>query len=160
VGGIFISYRRADAGYPAGWLYERLADRFGAARVFKDVDSIEPGDEFADVISSAVGSCAVLLAVIGPGWLGAANETGQRRLEDPTDFVRLEIEAALARGVRVIPVLVAGARMPNREQLPKSLQRLAGRQAVQLGYTHFGADLSPLLRVLGKTMTQDSPPAS
>ena len=103
---VFISYRREDSGYPAGWLFDQLAASLGADRVFKDVDSIEPGEDFAEVISDAVSSCAVL-AVIGDRWLAAADEDG-RRLDDPGDFVRLEIEAALTRGVRVIPVLVGG----------------------------------------------------
>jgi hypothetical protein len=107
-GRVFISYRRGDAAYPAGRLFDRLVDRFGAGRVFEDVDSIEPGDDFAEVITATVESCAVLLAVIGPHWLAAAGQDGRRRLDDPEDFVRLEIEAALARGVRVIPVLVDG----------------------------------------------------
>jgi hypothetical protein len=103
---VFISYRREDSGYPAGWLFDQLAASLGADRVFKDADSIEPVDDFAEVISDAVSSCAVL-AVIGDRWLAAADEDG-RRLDDPGDFVRLEIEAALTRGVRVIPVLVGG----------------------------------------------------
>jgi TIR domain len=122
---VFISYRREDSGYPAGWLFDQLAASLGADRVFKDVDSIEPGDDFAEVISDAVSSCAVLLAVIGDRWLAAADEDG-RRLDDPGDFVRLEIEAALTRGVRVIPVLVGGARMPRPAQLPPSLASLCG----------------------------------
>jgi hypothetical protein len=112
-GKVFISYRREDAAYPAGWLYERLADRFGASRVFKDVDSIEPGDDFVAEITSAVESCEALLAVIGNQWLEATNKDGQRRLDDPQDWVRLEIEAALERDVRVVPVLVEDARMPR-----------------------------------------------
>ena len=110
--GVFISYRRQDAAYPAGWLFDRLTGHLGEGHVFKDVDSIRLGDDFVDKITAAVGTCAVLLAVIGPRWLTASGEEGGRRLDDPADFVRLEIEAALTRGVRVIPVLVDGARMP------------------------------------------------
>jgi Bacterial HORMA domain 2/TIR domain len=128
---IFISYRRADAGWPARWLADRLAGRFGAGVVFQDVDSIRPGDDFAAAIEAAVGACAVLLAVIGPHWLAAEGDTG-RRLDDPQDWVRLEIEAAVRRAVRVIPVLVDGARMPSASELPPSLQGLARRQAVAL----------------------------
>ena len=152
-GRIFISYRREDAGYPAGWLYDGLVSHFGADRVFKDVDSIEPGDDFAEVIGAAVGSCSVLLAVIGVGWLAAADDDGRPRLDDPSDLVRLEIETALQRGVRVIPVLVAGARIPRRAQLPTSLETLAGRQAVELSYARFSTDLNVLIRVLDKTLT-------
>ena len=146
---VFLSYRREDAGYPAGWLFDQLAARLGTDRVFKDVDSIEPGDDFAEVITEAVKSCAVLLVVIGARWLAAAGQDG-RRLDDPGDFVRLEIEAALARGVRVIPVLVDGARMPRPDQLPASLAPLARRQAIDLSHSRFSADLTGLLNVLDR----------
>ena len=98
-----MSYRREDTAYPAGWLYDRLAERFGIAQVFKDVDSIEPGDDFTEVIANAVGSCDVLLALIGDRWLTATNSAGKRRIDNFDDFVRLEIEAALARNIRVVP---------------------------------------------------------
>jgi TIR domain len=110
--GVFISYRRTDSDYPAGWLFERLAERFGRDRVFKDVDSLQPGDDFAEVITAAASSCSALVAVIGERWLTITDEYGRRRLDDPDDFVRLEIEAALNRGVRVSPVLVDRASMP------------------------------------------------
>ena len=119
--------------------------------MFKDVDSIEPGDDFADVITEAVSSCAVLLAVIGPRWLAAAGPD-ERRLDDAGDFVRLEIEAALARGVRVIPVLVDGARMPRPDQLPASLALLARRQAIALSHSRFSADLAGLLNLLDREL--------
>jgi hypothetical protein len=150
-GRVFICYRREDAGYPAGWLFDQLAARLGADRVFKDVDSIEPGDDFEEVITGAVESCAVLLAVIGSRWVGAAGPDG-RRLDDPGDFVRLEIEAALTRGVRVIPVLVDGARMPRPDRLPACLAPLARRQAVELSHARFTADLADLLNVLEKEL--------
>jgi hypothetical protein len=146
-GRVFISYRREDAGYPAGWLFDQLAAHLGADRVFKDVDSIEPGDDFVEVITAAVASCAVLLAVIGDRWLMALGQDG-RRLDDPGDFVRLEIEAALARGVRVVPVLVGGAPMPRPDQLPTSLAGLARRQAIELSHARFSSDLAGLLKVL------------
>ncbi|HEY2575858.1 MAG TPA: toll/interleukin-1 receptor domain-containing protein [Streptosporangiaceae bacterium] len=152
-GRIFISYRREDAAYPAGWLFDRLADHFGQDRVFKDVDSIELGDDFVEVITAAVASCAVLLAVIGPRWLSIADEDGQRRLDGPEDFVRLEIEAALERNVRVIPVLVQGARMPPSSQLPDGLRKFARRQALELTPARFGADCGRLIKVLDKTLT-------
>jgi hypothetical protein len=116
-GRIFISYRRDETAYPAGWLFDRLAEHFGHAQVFKDVDSIELGDDFVQVITRAVGSCDVLLALIGDEWLTITDEHGRRRLDDPNDFVRLEIEAALRRNVRIIPILVDGARMPDAGEL-------------------------------------------
>ena len=114
-GGIFVSYRRQESSHLAGRLYDRLADRFGEGQVFIDVDAIEPGVDFAEEICRAVAACKVLLAIIGPTWLTATDERGRRRLDDPDDIVRLEIEAALARGVRVIPILVEGAVMPGRQ---------------------------------------------
>jgi TIR domain len=112
-GRIVISYRREETAYPAGWLFDRLADRFGGGQVFKDVDSIDPGDDFVEVITRAVGSCDVLLALIGGEWLTITDAHGRRRLDNPEDFVRLEIEAALERDVRVIPILVDGRGCPR-----------------------------------------------
>ena len=131
-GRIFISYRRNDSAYPAGWLFDRLAERFGKEQIFKDVDSIELGEDFVEEIGEAVGQADVLLALIGERWLNAPDEHGGRRLDDPEDFVRIEIEAALARKLRVIPILVEGAGMPREEQLPESLRPLARRQALEL----------------------------
>jgi hypothetical protein len=117
-GGVFISYRRKESSHVAGRLADRLIDRFGAERVFIDVEAIKPGMDFAEAISQAVEACMVLVAVIGPGWLSAADERGRARLDDPDDLVRLEVGAALARGVLVIPVLVENAIMPGRKDLP------------------------------------------
>jgi hypothetical protein len=153
-GRIFISYRREETAYPAGWLYDRLAARFADDQVFKDVDSIELGDDFVEVISSAVASCDVLLALIGDRWLTITDEDGQRRLDDPNDFVRVEIEAALTRNVRVIPILVQGARMPRATELPPSLARLIRRQALELHPARFDFDTGRLLRVLDKTLAE------
>ena len=108
-----MSYRREDTGYPAAWLYDRLARHFRRSHVFKDIDSsIEPDDNFVDVITAAVGSCDVLLALIGNRWLTITGQDGQRRLDNADDFVRLELEAALTRNIRVIPVLVKGPGCP------------------------------------------------
>src|SRR5215471_9819026 len=131
-GAIFISYRREDAAYPAGWLFDRLIDHFGRGVVFKDVDSIDLGADFITTVTHALESCAVLLAVIGRQWLTATDGRGWRRLDDRGDFVRLEIETALTRGICVIPVLVDGARMPRAGELPASLSALASRQALEL----------------------------
>ena len=153
-GRIFISYRREETAYPAGWLFDRLTSHFGTDQIFKDVDSIELGDDFVEVITSAVGSCDVLLALIGDRWLAITNPDGQRRLDDPDDFVRLEIEAALARNVRVIPILVDGARMPRANELPASLAKLVRRQALELSPSRFGSDTQRLLRVLDRTIAE------
>lgn len=154
LGRIFVSYRREETAYPAGWLYDRLADRFGGGQVFKDVDSIQLGDDFVEVITRAVGSCDVLLALIGDQWLTINDEHGRRRLDDPDDFVRLEIEAALTRKVRVIPILVDGARMPRADELPDSLVKLVRRQALELSPARFEFDTSRLLKVLDWTLAE------
>ncbi len=153
-GRVFISYRREETAYPAGWLFDRLADRFGRRQIFKDVDSIQLGDDFVEVITTAVASCHVLLALIGEQWLTITDEQGRRRLDDPNDFVRLELEAALTRNVRVIPILVAGARMPRPDQLPPSLAKLVRRQALELSPSHFESDTSRLHSVLDKALAE------
>ena len=112
------------------------------------------GDDFVQVITAAVGSCEVLLALIGDRWLTVADEDGRRRLDDPDDFVRLELEAALARNVRVIPILVEGARMPRAAELPPSLAGLVRRQALELSPARFDADTGRLLKVLDETLAQ------
>jgi hypothetical protein len=153
-GRIFISYRREETAYPAGWLFDRLTYRYGGNQVFKDVDSIELGDDFVEVITRAVGSCDVLLALIGEEWLTTTDEHGRRRLDNPEDFVRLEIEAALARNVRVIPILIDGARMPRADELPASLARLVRRQALELSPARFDFDTGRLLKVLDRTLDE------
>jgi hypothetical protein len=149
---IFISYRREDTGWAAGWLFDRLASHFGRDQIFKDVDSIELGDDFVEVITTAVGASHALLALIGDRWLTVTGQDGRRRLDNSGDFVRLEIEAALARGVRVIPILVDGARMPPADQLPRTLAPLARRQALELSQNRFGSDFQRLLPVLDRTI--------
>ena len=153
-GRIFISYRRAESGYSTGWLYERLANHFGRENIVRDIDSIEPGDNFAEVIGHAVASCDVMLVVIGTRWISIAKDDGHRRLDDPDDFVRREIEAALQREIRVIPILVDGATMPPTEQLPPSLATLRHRQALDLSPQRFQYDVDRLLRVLDKTVSE------
>jgi TIR domain len=152
-GRIFISYRREETAYPAGWLYDRLADRY-RGQVFKDVDSIQLGDDFVEVISRAVGSCDVLLALVGDEWLTITDADGRRRLDDADDFVRLEIEAALTRNVRVIPILVDGAMMPRADELPPSLAGLVRRQALELSPARFDFYTSRLLKVLDRTLAE------
>ena len=118
---IFISYRRADASGFAGRLFDYLSTRFGEENIFMDVEGLDLGVDFHKALDEAVGACDVLLALIGNQWLNIKNENGQRRLDDPKDFVRIEIAAALNRKIRVIPILVQGARMPKKKELPKKL---------------------------------------
>ena len=150
-GRVFISYRRQETAWPARQLYDVLVAELGADRVFKDVDNIEPGDDFVERIQSAVGSCQVLLALIGPQWLEITDATGARRLDDPADFVRLEVETALSRAdVRVIPILVDNAKMPTPQELPKGLAALTRRQAVEINPVNF--DTRRLSKVLNDTL--------
>jgi hypothetical protein len=153
-GRIFISYRRDETAYPAGWLFDRLVQHFGTAQIFKDVDSIELGDDFVEVITRAVGSCDVLLALIGDQWLTVTDVNERRRIDDPDDFVRLEIQAALTRNVLIIPILVNGAKMPRAEELPAGLAGLARRQALELSPNRFEYDTNRLLRVLDATLAE------
>jgi hypothetical protein len=154
-GRVFISYRRQDSSGLAGRLYDRLAARLGDGQVFMDVDTIELGVDFAEVITRAVSSCEALLAVIGPHWLTATDQAGRRRLDDPDDIVRLEIEAALSRNVRVIPVLVGEARMPTQQDLPASLVPLARRQAARLSHERFHSDVEDLLATVERVSGRD-----
>jgi glycerophosphoryl diester phosphodiesterase len=152
-GRVFISYRRQETAWPARQLYDVLVAELGADRVFKDVDDIEPGDDFVERLQSAVGSCQVLLALIGPQWLTVTDAKGARRLNDPEDFVRLEVETALNRDdVRVIPILVDNAKMPTPQELPEGLAALTRRQAVEIDPVNF--DTRRLLRVLNRTLNE------
>jgi hypothetical protein len=108
IGQIFISYRREDSEWSAGRLGDRLKAHFGQDRIFVDVGTIEPGMDFVEAIERSVGSCDVLIAVIGKRWLISSDEEGRHRLDNPEDSVRIEIVTALKRGIRVIPVLVDG----------------------------------------------------
>ena len=129
---IFISYRRAGTSGYGGRLQEGLRVHFGRGRVFRDIDSIRPGTDFTEVIQQEVSRAGVVLALIGRGWLTAESESGQRRLDDPDDFVRLELEAAFDQAKTVIPVLVEGARVPPPQALPESLARLSRIQGIEL----------------------------
>jgi formylglycine-generating enzyme required for sulfatase activity len=147
-GKIFINYRRGDEPGFTQALLGRLEQSFPAERLFIDVDNIPPGEDFIHVLESQVAQCDTLLAVIGKGWLLATDEGGSRRLDDPDDFVRIEIESALKQGKRVIPVLVNEARMPRPDELPETLRPLARRNAVRLTHERFRADLQGLVKAL------------
>ncbi len=129
---IFISYRRDDAGYVPGMLCERLRKVFGPSSVFIDLDTIPYGIDFRDHIIKAVSQCDVLLAIIGDTWLAARDDAGKRRLDDPGDFVRIEIEAAIARNIPIVPILIRNAAIPSPNDLPDTLQPLAFRNAAEL----------------------------
>ena len=146
--GIFISYRRDDSAASAGRLYDRLVDHFGKEQVFRDLDAIAPGAEFAKVIEARISQSKVLIAVIGKDWLNAKNEEGQRRLDAPNDLVRAEIREALNQKKRVIPVLVEGASIPNAPALPSDIAALAQRSAIDISESRFNYDVGELINAI------------
>lgn len=129
---VFISYRRTDSNDVVGRIYDHLVFKFGVEKIFKDVDSIPLGADFRKIIEKSVQSCDVILVVIGSKWLESENSLGKRRIDNPDDFVRIEIEAGLKRKISVIPVLVAGASMPKHEQLPTALKALAFQNGLNI----------------------------
>jgi TIR domain len=145
---IFINYRRDDTAAVAGRIFDRLLVDFDRDELFIDVDAIAPGQDFVKALEHRVAKCNAFVAVIGRGWAEAAEADGQLRLHDPRDYVRIELEAALARGVPVIPVLVDGAKMPKEAQLPESLKALTRRQAVELSHSRFASDAGTLTEAL------------
>jgi TIR domain len=135
---IFLSYRRQDSAGVAGRIYNRLRAHFGDDSIFMGIDSIPFGLDFREHLSSAIDQCSILLAVIGPRWTGEAGAA--RRIDDPRDFVRIEVESALERNLPVVPILIDRAPMPAETDLPPSLARLPYRNALELDQ---GRDFHP-----------------
>ena len=158
---IFISYRRDDSIAVSGRIYDRLALTFGADAIFKDVDNIPLGVNFRKYIDQEVSRCQVLLAIIGQNWLMATDAKGNRRLQNPRDFVRLEIEAALKRDIPVIPILVSGAEIPAVAALPESLQELAERNGTQVRHDpDFHRDMDRLIAGIEALFHLQNPPSA
>jgi formylglycine-generating enzyme required for sulfatase activity len=145
---IFISYRRADSAGLAGRLYDRLERHFRRNELFIDIDSIQAGSDFTQALERTLSVSRIVLVLIGPQWLDIRNDKGERRLDDPEDFVRMEIEASLARDVSVVPVLLEDAVMPAASALPESMRPLVRRQAIELRTRRFGPDCDDLVRTL------------
>ncbi|MBI4241517.1 MAG: TIR domain-containing protein [Candidatus Rokubacteria bacterium] len=124
---VFISYRREDSQDVTGRIYDRLTRSVSPGDIFRDIDSIPAGMDFRRVLEDAVGRSDVVLVVIGPRWVSAADEQGKRRLENSSDFVRIEVEAALRRGIPIIPVSVSNAALPVDSDLPETMKDLAFR---------------------------------
>lgn len=152
---IFISYRRGNAAGNAGRLYDTLTAHFGDDRVFMDVDSIAPGQDFADVLNKTLLRCRAVVVVIDPAWLTVTDRNGNPRLSDPHDYVRIEIEHALAARAHVFPILVDGATMPNSGELPASIGALAGRQAIEVSSTRYRYDAGRLVAALDAALDED-----
>ena len=147
---VFVSYRRGDASAWAGRLRDGLTARLDEDDVYQDVVTVDAGEDFALSINSALEQCDVVLAVIGPQWLSIVGTDGGRRLDDPDDYVRIELGRALALNKRVIPVLVGGATMPSADRLPDDLTPLALRQAFTLDDATWQRDVDDLVnRLLG-----------
>src|SRR5215471_16003248 len=152
-GKIFINYRRGEDDAFAGRLFDRLGEAFGREQLFMDVDSIAPGLDFVRVLEEQVAQCDLLLVVIGKGWLEARDAIG-RRLDNPEDFVRIEIASALNQDKRVIPVLVGEARMPRADELPEAIRPLATRHAVRLTHERFRTETQALITALQKALKE------
>jgi hypothetical protein len=160
VSGIFISYRRQDAATYAGRLRADLAHRYGESNVFLDIADLTPGANFTHRLHEAVDACDLMLVVIGPRWLQAADAEGRRRIDDPEDFIRSEIAAALRLGKRVVPLLVGGAPMPSASELPDEIADLANRQAGELSDRRWDADLSQVFNWLDRMVVGIQPAAA
>ena len=158
MGAVFLNYRRGDSEGQARALFVELTRLLGKDSVFMDVDSIALGRDFRTILQERLGSCDVMVSLIGPDWLDAADPAGNRRLESPTDFVRQEIAAALKRNIPVIPVLVQGARMPESDRLPDDLRDLPYRNGFELGHSTWESDVAEMVRRLG--LQEQRPTAS
>ena len=155
-GGIFLCYRRRDDGYATGCLYDRLLEAFPSEQLFMDVDSVPLGDDFVRLVDEKLTQCDVLLAVIGRDWVNIQDENGRRRLENPDDYVRIEIESALKQNKRVIPVLVHDARVPRSDELPDAIRPLTRRQAIPVTAERFRADTERLVKALRLALEEAS----
>lgn len=130
---IFLSYRRDDSRGYTNAIYTLLELHFDSSQIFMDIDTLIPGSDFVQCLEDAVESCDIFLAIIGLRWENIKDKEGNRRLENPEDFVRIEVAHVLKRGIPVIPVLVDGAEMPSSENLPDNLKELARRHAFSIG---------------------------
>ncbi len=155
---IFISYRRSDSMAETGRIYDRLSQAFGEKQIFKDVDNIPAGADFRSVLDKALTAADVVLVIIGQSWSLIADAAGKRRLADPSDFVRIEVETALKRkDVTVIPVLVDGANMPTADSLPAGLKDLAYRNSVVVrNDPDFNRDITLLIETIHKRVAAPS----
>ena len=149
-GGIFVSYRRDDTRQAAGRLADGLADHFGSANIFRDIEGIDLGVEFAQALNQALEACVVMLVLIGPKWLDITDAQGRRRLDDPKDWIRQEISTALRRGIRVVPVLIDGTPLPDESALSDDLKPLVRRQALDISDSRWRGDLQRLVETLAK----------
>lgn len=145
---IFVNYRRDDAGGFAGRLSDSLTSHFGSSRVFRDVTGIDYGQDFEQIIDQKIAEACAVIVLISDKWLSVADENGRARLFDPADYVAREIAAALESGIVVIPVLIGGATMPRKEELPEQLAGLSMRNAITISDERWAFDVARLAKVL------------
>ncbi len=160
--GIFISYRRSESRHAAGRLADDLAQAFGPDAIFRDIEGIDPGLDFSRALETALAACNVMLVLIGPQWLAMADTQGRRRLNQPADWIRQEIATALKRDIRVIPVLLESASLPEADELPAEMQALVRRQALERADGRWKGDLQRLVDTLARVpglKLQSHPPA-
>ncbi len=156
-GTIFINYRKDDSSWNALALYNELLKYFPKESIFKDFNTIRPGDDFVESIQKALSHCNVLLVVMSRNWLEVKDKHGNRRINDPDDLVRIEIATAIERNIQVIPVLFDNIPMPTGADLPDNLRSLPRRQFVEIETTRFEADVKKLADAIKELMPDDQP---
>jgi TIR domain len=152
---VFIAYRRSDSSGYTGRIYDGVARDIGSLQVFRDLGSLKPGRDFRDQVAEALQSARVMVVVIAPGWLTAEDHRGQRRLDDPDDLHRLEIRTALERGTAIVPVLVGGAGMPRRDQLPEDIQAFTRKQAIEISDSRWEYDAQKLTKTITELLDEE-----
>ena len=157
-GTIFINYRKDDSSWNALALYNELQKYFPKEILFKDFNTIRPGDDFVESIQKALSHCNVLLVVMSKNWLEVKDRNGNRRISDPDDLVRIEIATAIERNIQVIPVLFDNIPMPTSSDLPDNLRSLPRRQFVEIETTRFEADVKKLADAIKELIPTDTPP--
>jgi hypothetical protein len=154
---VFISYRRSDAQVAVEHLIPRLIEQFGPGQIYRDLDSNRPGFDFAQEIDEALNTSAVVLVFIGAQWVTATDKVGRRRLDDPDDVTRREVEQALRNEKLVIPVLVDSAEMPPETELPPSLRPLVKSHAIRLRSTDWNYDAERIIEHLERNGVRPEP---
>ena len=154
---IFISYRKDDSKWNTQLLYDRLSHYFSPRAIFKDFNTIKPGEDYRQVINEALKKCHILLVIIGKNWLNSSDENGRQRLQNPEDLLRIEIETALSRNIRVIPILFDNITIPSKALLPESLWPLVFKQSVSVSESNFDYDIKHLAEAIkNKHIDDDS----
>ena len=148
---IFVSYRRSDTAMASGRVFDHLQAFFGDEKVFMDVNTIQLGEDFVEVLERSVKESQIMLVMIGPSWMTPADSNGRPRIQDPKDYVRYELVCAFRHELRVIPVLVDGAEMPSEDTLPLELVSLARRNAISLSTNLFKRDIAYLIDAIKST---------